>query len=239
MPASPDAFAARIARLKADLVAQSRRVQALVEASCEAVFARDPAAAERAILMDEPIDRVDVEIEKAAVQLLNDATNVGAALRPEQVRMVLTIVKVNNEFERIADAGVNLCELVPAIAAHNVPLADTLRVITNSVVGIIRDTGTALDRADGSLARIVLASEDAVEAFKKAILREAQVQVASGKLSVDMAFLIQELTNLCEIMAEHCTNIAEQVLYASSGTIVRHMGGHWEEVPQQPGPGRS
>lgn len=235
MPATPDAFATRINRLKADLVSQARRVQALVEASCEAVFGRDLEAAKRAILMDEPIDHVDVEIEKATVQLLYDATNVGAALRPEQVRMVLTIVKVNNELERIADAGVTLCELVPPIAAQNLPLADTLRVITNSVVGIIRDTGSALDRGDATLARIVLASEDAVEAFKKAILREAQVHVSTGKLSVDMAFLIQELTNLCEIMAEHCTNIAEQILYASSGTIVRHMGGHWEEVPRPAG----
>jgi phosphate transport system protein len=232
MPSSPDAFTARINRLKADLFAQSRRVQALVEAAFEAVFARDIVAAERAIAMDEPIDHVDVEIEKAAVQLLSDAIAAGAALRPEQLRVVLTIVKVNNELERIADAGVNFSEFAKPIAAQNASLPDTLRVITNSVVGIIRDTGTSLDRSDAALAKIVLASEDAVEAFKKAILREAQVQVSTGKLTVDMAFTLQELTNLCEIMAEHCTNIAEQVLYATTGTIVRHMGGHWEEVPQ-------
>ena len=232
MATPPDAFTARIARLKADLVAQSRRVQSLAEAACESVFSRDADAVQRVLAMDEPIDRVDVAIERAAVQLLTDATAAGAALRPDQLRMLLTIVKVNNELERIADAGVNLSELAAPLDAQKAILPSTLRIITNSVVGIIRDTGTSLDRDDAALARIVLASEDAVEAFKRATLREAQVHVSTGKMSVDAAFLLMEVTNLCEIMAEHCTNIAEQVLYATTGIIVRHMGGHWEEVPQ-------
>lgn len=232
MPQSPEGFATRIARLKADLIAQSRRVQALLEAACDAAFARDAAAAQRAIRMDEPIDRVDVEIERAAVQLLTDATATGAALRPEQLRGVLTIVKVNNELERIADVGVAIAELTGELTRQQNVLPDTIRVITNSVIGILRDVGTAYDRDDAALARIVLASEDAVEEFKKAIIRDAQVQVSTGKMSVDFAFVLQELGNLCEILAGHCTNVAEQVLYTTTGTIVRHMGGHWEEVPE-------
>ncbi len=231
MPTSPD-FTIRIAQLKSDLVLQSRRVQALIEAACDAAFARDPIAADRAMQMDEPIDRVDVEIEKAAVQLLTDATVSGAALRPEQLRSVLTIVKVNNELERIADAGVAIAELTATLAAKNTQLPDTVRVITNSVIGILRDVGTCFDRDDAQLARIVLSSEDAVEEFKKAISRDAQVQVSTGKMSVDLAFLLQEFGNLCEVMAAHCTNIAEQVLYSTTGTIVRHMGGHWQVVKQ-------
>jgi hypothetical protein len=61
---------------------------------------------------------------------------------------------------------------------------------------------------------------------------DAQKQVSSGKLPVDAAFLVQELATFCEIIAGHCTNIAEQALYAATGTVVRHMGGRWEEVPQ-------
>lgn len=231
MPKSPDSFTDRIDRLKADLVAQSRRVQALIEAAFDAAFARDQAAADRSIRMDEPIDRVDVEIEKSAVNLLTDATASGAALRPEQLRTVLTIVKVNNELERIADAGVAIAELTRALAAQSPQLPDTIRVITNSIIGILRDVGTCFDRNDAQLARIVLASEDAVEEFKKSISRDSQVQVSQGKMSVDLAFLLQEFGSLCEVMAGHCTNIAEQVLYSTTGTIVRHMGGHWEDVP--------
>jgi phosphate transport system protein len=129
---------------------------------------------------------------------------------------------------------VAVSEMVEAMAAQKVSLPETIRVMTNSVVGILRDSCNALERNDGHLAKVVLASEDAVEAFKRAILRDAQVQVSSGKLAVDQAFLIQELATLCEIIAGHCTNVAEQALYAATGKIVRHMSGRWEEVPVSP-----
>jgi phosphate transport system protein len=218
--------------MKADLGEQSRRVQGLLETAFDAAFAGDAAGAKRAIAMDEIIDRVDVDLEKAAVQLLIDATREGSQLAPEHLRLVLTIVKVNNELERIADAGVAVAESVPSLIAQKAPLPDTLRVITNSVVGILRDASGSLERNDPALAKIVLASEDAVEEFKKAILRDLTSQVASRTMTVELAFRLQELTTLCEAMAAHCTNIAEQALYLATGKIVRHMGGHWEEVPQ-------
>jgi phosphate transport system protein len=231
MPTTPEGFSVRISELKAELHAQSRRVQALLEAAFDSAFARDIPAADRAIALDDEVDRVDVELEKQCVNLLTEATKDGAALAPEQLRMVLTIVKVNNELERIADAGVAVAELVKPLAKENVSLPETFRVMTNSVVGILRDSSASLDRNNAQLAKVVLASEDAVEAFKRAILREAQGKVATGAISVDAAFLIQEVATRCEIMAGHCTNIAEQALYVATGAIVRHMGGHWEEVP--------
>jgi phosphate transport system protein len=231
MPTTHEGFDNRIELLKAGLVEQGRRVQGLIEAAFDAAFARDAAAAERVIALDEEVDRVDVALERSSVQLLTDATNEGAALDPRQLRMVLTIVKVNNELERIADAGVYVAEQVPGLRAVGHPLPDTFRVMANSVVGILRDTNTALDRLDGRLARVVLASQDAVGEFKRALMRDGAQRVATGAISVDFAFTLQEVATACEDMADHCTNISEQVLYTSSGAIVRHMHGHWEDVP--------
>jgi phosphate transport system protein len=230
MTTTADGFAARLAKLKADLVEQGRRVQTLIEAAFESVLSRDTAAAGQVIGMDEKVDQVDVELEKASVQLLQDATREGAELPLDQLRMVLTIVKINNELERIADAGVAVAEHAPSLQKTGATtLPETFRVLANSVIGILRDADTAFARLDPALAKVVLASEDAVEEFKKAVLREAQTQVAKGVLSVDAAFLLQELATNCEIMAGHCTNIAEQVIYVASGKIVRHMAGHWEQ----------
>ena len=234
MSSSSDGFPHRIDQLKVQLAAQGRRVQHLLEVAFDAAFARDAIDARRAIELDDLVDKIDVEIERASVALLSEATAAGAALSQDMLRQVLTVAKVNNELERIADAGVAVCEMVPELAAHSITLPETFRVMTNSVVGILRDSCTALERTDGHLAKVVLASEDAIEAFKRAILRDAQVQVSSGKLSVDAAFLIQELATICEIIAGHCTNIAEQALYVATGKIVRHMSGRWEEVPLGP-----
>jgi len=229
MPTTAEGFATRLARLRADLVEQGRRVQSLIEAAFDSAFARDAQQAGRVFVMDETIDKVDVAIERAAVDLLTDATGAGAQLRPEQLRTVLTIVKINNELERIADMGVAIAEEVKPLLSASLQLPDTFRVMANSVIGILRDAGTAFARTDADLAKVVLASEDAIEEFKKAILRDAQQQVAAGKMTVDQAFSLQEVATYCEVMAGHCTNIAEQVLYLATGAIVRHMGGHWEQ----------
>lgn len=232
MPTTPHGFTDRINELKATIATQGHRVQALLEQAFESAFAVDASAAAAAIALDDEIDRVDVDIERRAVQLLTDATHEGAALPSDQLRLVLTIVKVNNELERIADAGAAVAELVPHLLAAQTHLPPTTRIITNSCVGILRDACGALARNDPHLAKVVLASEDAVAEFKRTILRDAQTRLCAGSLTFETAFILQELTSLCERLAEHCTNIAEQALYAATGTIVRHTGGHWHEVPR-------
>src|SRR5690606_24141937 len=111
-------------------------------------------------------------------------------------------------------------------------IPETFRVMTNSVVGIMRDANRAFERSDAALAKVVLQSEDAVEAFKAAILTDAERKIASGQMPVDFAFILHELAGECLQMADHCTNIAEQVIYQVTGAIVRHLEGGWVEVPR-------
>jgi phosphate transport system protein len=231
MADSSQGFGQRLEALQRDLAEQGRRVQALIEEAFEAVFTGDRNRAARAVAGDDEIDRVDVELEKASVQLLTDATHLGARLDPRQLRAVLTVVKINNEMERIADCAVSIAERAAAVRGRGWA-PETFRVMANSVVGIVRDVNVAYARQDAGLAKVVLQSEDAVEAFKDAILRDAERQIASGAMTVDLAFALHELANECVRMADHCTNIAEQVIYSLTGAIVRHMEGKWVEVPQ-------
>lgn len=234
MPVTPQGFAIRLGRLKADLVRQGDRVRALLEACFEAVFTRDPARAARAIGLDDEIDRVDVQIEKDAVQLLTDATHESARLEPTQLRAVLTIVKINNEMERIADCGVVIADRVADLRQMPGIIPETFQVMANSVVGIIRDVNRSFDKSDAALAKVVLQSEDCVEAFKAAILKDAERKIAAGgtHMPVDFAFLLHEIANECCAMADHSTNIAEQVIYSVTGAIVRHTDAGWVEVPR-------
>lgn len=232
MPSTPQGFGLRLQRLRADLVEQGRRVQALLEGAFEAVFARDPARAARVIAMDDAIDGVDVEIERASVQLLTDATHQNACLDAAQLRAVLTVVKINNELERIADAGVEIAERCADLREMPGSIPETFQVMANSVVGILRDVNRAYDRSDAALAKVVLQSEDAVEAFKAAVLTDAERKIAAGQMPVDFAFALHEIASECIRMADHCTNIAEQVIYSVTGAIVRHMEGGWVEVPR-------
>lgn len=237
VPGSNEGMLKRIESLRETIRAQGRRVQALMERALDCAFTLDAAAAAEAIRGDEEIDRVDVEIEQTAVAVLADACKEGATLDVREVRSLLTIVKVNNELERIADVAVAIAETIPALrslGAGAAAMPPTFRVLTNSVIGILRDVVQALHDRNAALGKVVLMSEAAVGEFRKALVRDLQGQVGAGKMSMAHAALLHDLAMHCLNMADHCTNIAEQVIYSATGTIVRHMEGRWEEVPLTP-----
>lgn len=225
-PATVSNISQRIAGLKADLVEQGRRVEKMVESAVDAVFERDGAKALWVIEHDNVVDRVDIEIEKGSVLLLMDIAHVAMDLSKRDLRMLFTIVKINNEMERIADCAVNIAERVPALLALPAP-PTPFRVLANSVVGIVRDTTAAFERDDVALAQSVLATDDLVDEFENRLLRDVQEKLSRGGFDVEAALALHRGAADLERMGDHCTNIAEQVIYVCSGAIVRHEAGHW------------
>ena len=227
MSPTSEAFSAQLESLRGELARQGSRVRTLVSAAIDAFFTADADKANLAIKLDDEIDANDVAIERATVALLTRVAHDATPIEDFHLRGALNLVKVNNEYERIADAGVNVAERAIALTGNPAKFPPTTRVMTNSVVGILRDVTKAYDNLDATLARLVLQSEDTVTMFKAAILRDAERSVAEGRMTVDLAFDLHELASQCLLMADHATNIAEQVIYESSGQIVRHRAGEW------------
>ncbi len=226
-----DEFNDGIAALHQRLSVMGQLALGLVEEALVAFYACDVLAARAAMIADDEIDRIDVEIEQQAVELLTQAAATSITVAPATIRQLLTVVKVNNEVERMADAGGEIAALAAVAEAGERDLPATTRVMTNSVVGLMRDAMRAFARQDADVARVVLASEHVVEGFKTRILRTAEQRVATGAMSVDAAFNLQELVSHCMFIADHCTNIAEQVIYMQTGLIVRHTDEQWVERP--------
>jgi phosphate transport system protein len=229
MPLSTDALNKESLALREALAEQGRRVRKLVAASLDAFFTADAEKARVVLELDDEIDREDVEVEKRAVVLLTKVANEATPCDDRPLRGLLTLVKVNNEYERIADAGVEIAQRTLQLSGSPASFPPTARVMTNSVLGILRDVTKAYDRQDPTLARLVIQSEHMVITFKSEILRAAERAVASGEITVDLAFDLHELAGQCVLMVDHATNIAEQVIYESTGVIVRHRAGEWVE----------
>jgi phosphate transport system protein len=216
------AFARRLAQLKSDLVTQGERVVDMALRAVDSFFELDHDKARQVIEDDNVIDRVDVEIERASVPLLAMGETDEHA-----IRSVLTIVKINNELERIADCAVSIAEIVEEVSEAPPESPPTFRVMANSVVGMLRDANRALAELDTELAEQVLAFDDTVEQFKKQIVLDAQGRVAAGEFTARFAFTLLTATKALERIADHCTNICEQVIYLESGLIVRHLPQGW------------
>ena len=191
-------------------------------------FDSDTEKAREVVLADEAIDKADVEIERASVPLLAMGQSDEHAIRG-----VLTIVKVNNELERIADAGVTIAERVFDPRSFTERAPNTFRVMANSVLGMLRDATRSLERQDAELARQVLLFDDTVERFKSEILLDTEMQVQTGAFSAGFAFRLLAVVKAVDRIADHATNICEQVIYLRRGLIVRHRPDGWSD-PESP-----
>lgn len=134
---------------------------------------------------------------------------------------------MNNEFERIADLAVYIAERIDSFADEKSPPPPKFRVLANSVIGIMHSTNQAFGQFDPDAARLVLASDDATESFKQMIMRDVEEGLSRGEKAVDFAFALNRVAASLGRMADHCTNIAEQVIYVQSGKIVRHRADQW------------
>ncbi len=227
MPGSTD-FSLAMANLTSDVVAQGSRVQRQLELAFDALFTRDRGKAAAAAKLDDEIDRIDVDIERSAVSLLTEMASSPTPVTQEQIRWILTLVKVNNELERIADVGVEVTDFVDPAVTTAFP--DTFRIMANSVIGILRDVNASFSKKDPRLAKMVLQSQHAVNRFKIQVVKDAEAKIAANVMSVDFGFTVHEIASLCETIADHCTNVSEQIIYAQTGAIVRHMESSWVEV---------
>ncbi|MHC5022405.1 MAG: phosphate signaling complex protein PhoU [Planctomycetota bacterium] len=217
-------FAKKLAQLKNDLITQGERVVDLTLRAVESYFDGNLEKAASVVDGDEIIDKVDVEIERASIPLL-----VMGETDEHEIRFVLTIVKINNELERIADCAVNIAEVVTGEPKLPDGVPDQFRVMANSVIGMLRDANRALSRLDIELAQRVLTFDDAVDRFKREIVFDVQNKLAKGTFEVPFAFRLHTVTKSLERIADHCTNICEQLIYLETGRVVRHLPEGWTE----------
>ena len=222
--------------LKGRVSRMGAMVQQAVEEAVQAVLAHDDKLARQVVDGDRRIDEEEVRVEKAAIDLL--ALHQPAA---GDLRYVTTVIKVNSELERIADCAVNAAQRVLPLAgapgtggagndsagsgpgtARYEPPAD-LRLMGNTVLSTLRDTIRALNLGDVDLARQVMRGDDVVDALYHQIVQDLLCHIQDGvhRASSDLSYIM--IAKNLERIADHCTNIAEDVIYVRSGRIIRHL----------------
>jgi phosphate transport system protein len=196
----------------------STMVYQLVETSVESLMQVDARLAQQAINLDDRIDAEEVEVERSCIDLL-------ALQQPAagDLRLVTTTIKVNSDLERIADCAVNVAQrILPLSRLQNYEPPTDLRLMSNSVLATLRDTIKAFNLQDEALARQVLRSDDVVDALYHQIVQDnVNLMEQNGQDANTDVSNIMIAKNL-ERIADHCTNIAEDVIYVHTGRIIRH-----------------
>ena len=187
----------------------------------EAIAKRDSRLAETAVSTDQRVDGLQHEVEHQALKLL--------ALRQPlavDLRTTLAAIKIANELERIGDLAVNLAQRV--ITLREMPgaqLPDELAPMAAAVRAMVSKSLGALIFRNADMAALVLESDDVVDKYRDTIfekLMENMTQQAS-LVSSGMQFVLA--TRHLERIADHATNIAEDIIFWVRGLDVRHGRG--------------
>ena len=193
-------------------------VEEVVREACEAVFQADVEKAKHVVQQDNDVDVEEVEVESEVIRLLALYQPVGSDLR-----LLCTVLKVNNDLERIADCAVNVAERARHVDARTLagPYED-LRQMGPIVVHMLHNAVKAYGSQVVDDAQRVLLEEDAVDALYGQIIRRLVAEASASPEKIASFLDVLSVAKNLERIADHATNIAEDVVFVCTGEIVRH-----------------
>jgi len=195
------------------------RVERAVSEAVRAAQEGDLVAADKVIVGDTAIDRMEVEIEQECIRLL-------ALYQPTAIdlRTLFTIIKANNDLERISDLAVGISRRIRDILDEEIimdvyPGYSELAELTCQTVG---KTVRMLGASDAQAAREVIETDRRIDSAYKEFVRSVIDRERQRADGVETAVICMLLARALERIGDLCTNIAEDIIFLRTGEIVRH-----------------
>lgn len=211
-------FQREMNRLNQDLVSVGKQVEEQLTMAFSAFVQMDVTIARKVIKGDAEVDNVEVEMEEECLKLL-------ALYQPvaNDLRLIVAVLKINNDLERIGDHAKNMAEIVLQMAENGpLKIPENMIAIFEKTKLMLRKVLLAFVELDLKIAEAVLAMDDEVDALCKSQL---PLQIEMIQHNPDYAGQHLLLLSVCrqlERIGDHASNIAEDIIYLLTGDIIRH-----------------
>lgn len=213
-------FHQELDQLRQRLLDMAGLVACAVHGSVCSLVERDEQQAQEVMRNESRINHMEIEIDDHATRLL-------ALHQPMagDLRFLTAAIKINTDLERMGDLAINVVERAISLMRQP-PIKPPIDIpqMANLVETMVHKSLDAFVRRDGDLARTVLLSDDAVDALKDSIYKELIEFMQADPLTIGRAVDLMFVAHNLERIADHATNIAEDVLYLVKGIDVRHRG---------------
>jgi len=205
-------------RIRQSLLKMGGMVEGMVAKSTQALLDRRPELCQEVIAGDREVDLLEVELDE-------DCHSVLGRKQPTAVdlRFLVAVMKINSDLERIGDSAVNIAQSVEQLNEQPPlkPYIDLPR-LSQLVQTMVRQSLDAFVRRDAELAIQVCKADDAVDGLYKQIFRELLTYMIEDPKTVSRALHLLLISRNLERIADHATNIAEDVIYYVEGRDIRH-----------------
>jgi phosphate transport system protein len=209
--------------LKRQLLSVGALVEEATNKAIASLVERRAALAEEVQHGDDRIDRKEVEVEEECLKVLALHQPVAADLR-----VIVAMLKVNNDLERMGDLAVNVAERASYLASQP-PLAVRVdfTAMGDTVRSMVRDALDSVVRMDTDLARVVWSRDDEVDAAHRRVFEQIEDAMQADPTTVERGLHLLSASRSLERIADLATNIAEDVLFMVLGEVVRHRFKHY------------
>jgi phosphate transport system protein len=207
-----------IERLKKMLLSLCKIVEDNLQQAVKSIKQRDANLAKKVIGEDIKIDHIEVDVEEECLKIL-------ALYQPVAVdlRYIITAMKINNDLERIGDLAVNIAERGEFLASQQeIDIPSYLEGMTEKSQTMLRKSLDALVETDCDLAHQVCAMDDEVDEMNRRMFQIVQDGIRAHPEHIESLIHLLSASRHLERIADHATNIAEDVIYMVEGKIVRH-----------------
>ncbi len=211
-------FDAELLALRGSFTAQMSSCFEALERAREVLATRDTALAARVVASDRAVDRQELAIEAECVRLLSLRHPVARDLR-----LIVSLIKLNGELERIADHAGNICRLAATVVERGGELPPALQDLAERVVRASREVFLALSHEDLPRARAVLAGDAAVDRLDRSV-RRAVHELLENQQDVESALAVHRISRELERAGDLLGNMAEDIIWLATGETVRHSG---------------
>ena len=212
-----------LGRLKKQILGLGAMVEERVRMATRAMEQRDATTAERILATDYEIDEREVEVEEECLKILALHQPVAVDLR-----FITAVVKINNDLERIGDEAVNIARCVAIISRKDpVDAPPEFGPMSEKTQAMLKSSLDALVNLDLDVAFRVLTLDDEVDHINSRIYDQVKDQIRRTPDRVGTLINLMLISRYLERIADHATNIAEEVIYMIEGEIVRH--GRWDQ----------
>lgn len=207
-----------IEHLKKKILALGATVENGVRDAVSAVERRDTLLAERIILRDKEIDQFEVDLEEDCLKIL--ALHQPVAI---DLRFIVAVLKINNDLERIGDLSVNLAERVQLLGASpQIMVPFDFVAISEKTQKMLRLSLDSLVNLNTSVARDVCRMDDEVDTLNREAFELVKHAIRTEPDQAEILIAYLSVSRYLERIADHATNIAEDVIYMTEGFIARH-----------------
>jgi phosphate transport system protein len=192
-------------------------VEEAIYKSIEALRHYDKVLAGEVAAADDEVDGLDNDVTEGCLKLL--ALHQPVAI---DLRRVATVFMITTDLERMGDLATDIANRAASLAPHSVPIPSKLTDMTDLTTSMVRQSLDAFVNLDGKQARKVIRMDDEVDRLNAEIIDELIARMKVSPDAVEPNLSLFSAVRHLERIADHATNIAEDVLYLLDGALVRH-----------------